>query len=176
MPPPAIDVPDIGENSGWSVSSRRAEEKTILVDMMEYLHRDPTMVNNNTLLRFLLCEWKPLWQTIHTSASMNKLKSALITMGTPYIKYQVSPSVWSFWTDYTPAGIANFHRQDLGLKDGTTPLHGSNTSQSTWTTADMEGTQQVVHRTPSQPSTQPSVSAASASQQDLPSMQPYPVP
>ena len=95
-------------------------------------------------------------------------------MGILYIKYQVSPSVWSFWMDYTPEGIVTFHQQDRGLNDGTTPLHGSDTSQqSAWTTADMESAHHVMHRPLSQHSTQPSVSAASASQQDFPSTQPY---
>lgn len=128
---------------GWSTEPKRAEEKDILSNMMLYLPDDPTLANNNTVLRFLLREWPKISQTIHTAATLDRLKSALLPMNIPYIQYQVSPSYWSMWKDYTPAGITRFHQQDLlGIHNDIDILLATNTSggstseHSTWTIAD----------------------------------------
>ena len=93
------------------------EEHGILLAMIAYLHHDPTMLTNNILLQFLVNDWKTLQPTLHTAATLDRLKSSLLHMGIPYLKYQALPACWSMWNDYSPDGILRFHRQDLGLNE-----------------------------------------------------------
>ena len=116
----------------WVIGGTRSDERKWLTKIVEYLHRDPAQETNPRILRFMLKEWPTLQATLHTVASMEKLKLILVANGIPYLRrmHSADPKStrtqkWEYWNDYSQEGIARFVQdnptiqpQQVGIRPG----------------------------------------------------------
>ena len=95
------------------------DERKWLEKILEYLHvDDPQQEGSPQVLHFLLKDWPMIKTTLHTVATMEKVKLLLVEMGIPYLHqlYSADPrstraQKWEYWNDFSPAGMQKFEQQ-----------------------------------------------------------------
>ena len=76
-----------GGMAKWVIGGTRSDERQWIEKIVVYLHTDQTQENNPRILRVLLKEWPILRTTLHTVATMEKVKIALVVEnGVPYLR------------------------------------------------------------------------------------------
>jgi hypothetical protein len=131
----------------WVIGGTRSDERKWLEKILDHLHTDPGQENNASLLRFMLKEWLTLRATLHTVATMEKVKTFLIDNGIPYLRRM--PSVdpmstraqkWEYWNDCSTRGMAAFVKENVSILHPTAPavmeeeeLHEAESIKSTET-------------------------------------------
>ena len=96
----------------WEIGGTRSDERKWLEKILDHLHTDPEQETNTRILRFMLKEWPTLRATLHTVATMEKVKLFLIDNGVPYQQrmQSVDPKStraqkWKYWNDYLTEGM-----------------------------------------------------------------------
>ena len=117
-----------GNTATWVIGGTKSEERKLLEKLVAYLHVDPLRDEDVNILRFLRRDWKNVQNTLHTTATMDKLKQALTDMGVPYLRRlrvgdprSANARKWEYWNDYTPTGISKFHEDNRAATETDAP-------------------------------------------------------
>jgi hypothetical protein len=111
----------------WVIGGTRSDERKWLEKILAYLPTDKAQENNSRLLRYMLTEWPPLRTTLHTVATLEKVKLFLIEQGVPYLRQMKSldprstrAQKWEYWNDYSPEGIEQFAKEKSDISEDET--------------------------------------------------------
>ena len=70
----------------WVIGGTRSDERKWIERIVEYLHLDPVQESNPQILRFMLKDWPTLTSTLHTVATLEKVKALLVANAIPYLR------------------------------------------------------------------------------------------
>jgi hypothetical protein len=88
---------------GWTTPIATNEERRLMMALIEYLHDESESVQ---VLRYLTTEYRRKWaETMNTGQTLRRVRSALDSMGVEFLKYNADTRKWSYWNDYSEAGI-----------------------------------------------------------------------
>ena len=108
----------------WVIGGTRSDERKWLEKIMAYLPIDKAHANNTRLLRYMLTEWPTLRTTLHTVATLEKVKLFLVEEGVPYLRKMTSmdprstrAQKWEYWNDYSPEGMEQFAKENSAISE-----------------------------------------------------------
>ena len=102
---PPFEGPPMAPKWVWNPS--RAQERTYIEAMVQYLQEDPLVYNDILILRFVYKEWPLLQHSITTKITMDIVRKKLIAMQVRYIQCNENQE-WVYWNDYTEEGVLAF--------------------------------------------------------------------
>ena len=109
----------------WVIGGTRSDERRWLEKILGYLTIDSKAQSNNSrLLRYMLTEWQTLRTTLHTVATLEKVKLFMVEEGVPYLRKMKSKDPrstraqkWEYWNDYSPEGIEHFAKENSDISE-----------------------------------------------------------